>query len=244
MPEPLPSPPKSPVPNPDPRTIGVALLTGDPKKAILKLSGPMIVVMLLMSTYNLVNAIWVAGLGPDALAAVGFVSPLFMVLVGIGNGLGAGATSVISRRIGAGDHAGANSAAVHALLLTIVISAIATVPLVLLADPILIAFGAGGLRSGSRQLQSAKPSGRVTQWLWASVSVARTRCSRLPSSFGAVGWPGPDIPVTRIFFIFARVRRSNVKDFRSIYSLCDYMVCIVPIKSMKRATPISPKESR
>jgi putative MATE family efflux protein len=143
MPEPSPSAPKSPVPNPDPRTIGVALLTGDPKKAILILSGPMIVVMLLMASYSLVNAIWVAGLGADALAAVGFVSPLFMVLIGIGNGLGAGATSVISRRIGADDHAGANSAAVHAILLTIILSAIATVPLVLFADPILIAFGAG-----------------------------------------------------------------------------------------------------
>ena len=127
----------------DQQTLGVALLTGDPKKAILKLSGPMIVVMLLMSTYNLVNAIWVAGLGADALAAVGFVSPLFMVLIGLGNGLGAGATSVISRRIGAGDHAGANSAAVHALLITLVLSAILTVPLLLFADPILIAFGAG-----------------------------------------------------------------------------------------------------
>jgi Na+-driven multidrug efflux pump len=48
---------------------------GDPKKAIMKLSGPMIVAMFLMSTYNIVNAIWVAGLGSDALAAVGFVTP-------------------------------------------------------------------------------------------------------------------------------------------------------------------------
>ena len=55
---------------------------GDPKKAIVKLSGPMIVAMFLMSTYNIVNAIWVAGLGSDALAAVGFVTPLFMILIG------------------------------------------------------------------------------------------------------------------------------------------------------------------
>jgi putative MATE family efflux protein len=127
----------------DQNSIGIALLTGDPKAAIVKLSGPMIVVMLLMSTYNLVNAIWVAGLGPDALAAVGFVTPLFMVLIGIGNGLGAGATSLISRRIGAGDHAGANNAALHALFITFILSIIATVPLVLLAEPILLAFGAG-----------------------------------------------------------------------------------------------------
>ena len=32
----------------------------------------MIVAMFLRSTYNIVNAIWVAGLGSDALAAVGF----------------------------------------------------------------------------------------------------------------------------------------------------------------------------
>lgn len=124
-------------------TLGVALLTGDPKKAILKLSGPMIVVMLLMSTYNLVNAIWVAGLGPDALAAVGFVTPLFMVLIGIGNGLGAGATSLIARRIGAGDRAGANSAAVHSIVLMFFISTVTTVLLLLFASPILVAFGAG-----------------------------------------------------------------------------------------------------
>jgi len=39
-------------------TQGVALLLGDPKKAIIALSGPMVVAMLLMSTYNIVNAIW------------------------------------------------------------------------------------------------------------------------------------------------------------------------------------------
>lgn len=122
---------------------GIALLMGDPKKAILKLSGPMIVAMLLMSTYNLVNAIWVAGLGSDALAAVGFVTPLFMILMGIGSGLGAGAASVISRRIGARDKAGADNAAIHAIIITLIISAVLTLPLMLLTGPIVTLFGAG-----------------------------------------------------------------------------------------------------
>ncbi|OPX64065.1 MULTISPECIES: MATE family efflux transporter [unclassified Methanoregula] len=124
-------------------TDGVSLLMGDPKTAILRLSGPMIVAMFLMSTYNIVNAIWVAGLGPDALAAVGFVTPLFMILIGISNGLGAGVGSVISRRIGAGDKAGADNAAVHALLLVVVVSAVFTIPLILLTGPIVALFGAG-----------------------------------------------------------------------------------------------------
>lgn len=124
-------------------TAGIALLMGDPKKAIVKLSGPMIVAMFLMSTYNIVNAIWVAGLGSDALAAVGFITPLFMILIGTGSGLGAGVASVISRRIGAKDKIGADNAAVHALLITVILSAILTIPLILLTGPIVSIFGAG-----------------------------------------------------------------------------------------------------
>nr|HPM62528.1 hypothetical protein [Methanoregulaceae archaeon] len=46
-------------------TEGVSLLMGDPKTAIRKLSLPMMAAMLFMSVYNLINAIWVAGLGAD-----------------------------------------------------------------------------------------------------------------------------------------------------------------------------------
>lgn len=138
--------PTGPVPEPRPgdhATEGISLLMGDPKKAIIKLSGPMIAAMLLMSTYNIVNAIWVAGLGSDALAAVGFVTPLFMILMGLCNGLGAGVASVISRRIGAKDKTAADNAAVHALLLVLILSAIFTIPLILLTGPIVTLFGAG-----------------------------------------------------------------------------------------------------
>jgi len=124
-------------------TEGIGLLMGDPKRAILKLSGPMIAAMLLMSTYNIVNAIWVAGLGSDALAAVGFVTPLFMILMGLSNGLGAGVASLISRRIGAKDRKGADSAAVHGLLFVVILSAVFTIPLMLLTGPIVTLFGAG-----------------------------------------------------------------------------------------------------
>jgi putative MATE family efflux protein len=138
--------PAGPVPEPrpgDPATEGISLLMGDPKKAIIRLSGPMIAAMLLMSTYNIVNAIWVAGLGSDALAAVGFVTPLFIILMGLSNGLGAGVASVISRRIGAKDKPAADNAAVHALLLVLILSAILTIPLILLTGPIVTLFGAG-----------------------------------------------------------------------------------------------------
>lgn len=124
-------------------TAGVALLTGDPKRAILKLSVPMIAAMLLMSTYNLVDAIWVAGLGSDALAAVGFMTPVFMILMGLSVGLGAGVTSAIARRIGAGNREGADNTAVHAILLSLALSAALTLPLILLTGPVAVLLGAG-----------------------------------------------------------------------------------------------------
>jgi putative MATE family efflux protein len=124
-------------------TQGVTILTGDPKKAIISLSGPMIIAMLLMSSYNIVNAIWVVGLGSDALAAVGFMTPLYMVLIGLGTGIGAGATSAIARRIGANDRNGANNCAVHTLLIALILSVIVTLPLVIFAEQIALLFGAG-----------------------------------------------------------------------------------------------------
>ena len=124
-------------------TEGVSLITGNPKKAIIKLSGPIIIAMLLMTLYNLVNAIWVAGLGGDALAAVGFATPIYMILVGLSNGLGAGATSAIARYIGAKKKKDANNAAIHSLLIMLGSSIILTIPLVVFLKPILLLLGAG-----------------------------------------------------------------------------------------------------
>ena len=108
-------------------TEGVATILGDPKKAILKLSWPMIIAMLISSLYVFVDGIWVAGLGQDALAAIGFITPVFLVVMGFSNGLGAGATAVISRFIGEGDKAKVDNAALHIILLTIVFTVIVTV---------------------------------------------------------------------------------------------------------------------
>ena len=50
----------------------VDVMLGNPKKALLKMSLPLIVSLLISSFYNLIDAAWVSGLGADALAGVGF----------------------------------------------------------------------------------------------------------------------------------------------------------------------------
>ncbi len=121
----------------------VSLITGDPKKAIRTLSIPMIVSMLLMMVYNLADSIWVAGLGPNALAALGFSTPLFMMVIGLGNGLGAGANSLISRCIGSKNKKGSDNAAIHSILLALSVAVILTVFILIFLKDILMIMGAG-----------------------------------------------------------------------------------------------------
>ena len=121
----------------------IEMITGDPKKAIIKLALPMMLSMLLIMLYNIADSIWVAGLGADALAAVGFITPLFMVLVGLGNGIGAGANSLIARYIGAKNYSQANNAGLHGIVLSIIVSLIFTIIIEVFMVPILQFMGAG-----------------------------------------------------------------------------------------------------
>ncbi len=128
--------------SPEP-TANITMLTGNPKSAVIKIAGPMMIAMILMTVYNLVDAIWVAGLGSNALAAIGFVFPVFFILMGLGNGLGAGVGSAISRYIGANDKQSADSAGMQGLVVTLVLTLIVTVPLFLWGSQIFLLMGAG-----------------------------------------------------------------------------------------------------
>ena len=121
----------------------VDIMLGNPKKALISMSVPLIVSLLISSLYNLIDAAWVSGLGADALAGVGFFTPIFMILVGFGNGLGAGAAFAISKYIGEENKSKADNASIHSILIDIIVSIIITVVLLILLIPILNAMGAG-----------------------------------------------------------------------------------------------------
>jgi putative MATE family efflux protein len=125
------------------RTKGVEILLGNPKRAIIKLAWPMIIAMSVHTIYNVVDAIWVSGLGADALAAVGFFFPFFFMAMAIGVGLGIGGGSAISRRIGANDKKGADQVAIQTLVFMVVLSIIFTIPFFIFAENIFTLIGAG-----------------------------------------------------------------------------------------------------
>jgi len=65
------------------------------------------------------------------------------VLIGLGNGIGAGANSLIARNIGAKNHDQANNAGLHAIVLSIIVSLVFTILIEVFMVPILQFMGAG-----------------------------------------------------------------------------------------------------
>lgn len=122
-------------------------IIGNPRKAINKLAFPTIFSMLLMFLNNLIDSFWVAGINSNALAALGFISPLYLVLIGLGNGVGAGANSLISRNVGAGRIDEANNAVIHSMILTLGVSILVLIIGIFFLDDIVVLLGASSVSS-------------------------------------------------------------------------------------------------
>jgi putative MATE family efflux protein len=121
----------------------VKILLGDPKKAIIRLALPMVVAMSFQTLYNLADAIWVSGKGPDSLSAVGFTFPFFFLAMALANGIGVGGGSAISRRIGANDRIGADKVATHSIVSSLLCGGVTCVIMLILLPWAMEFMGAG-----------------------------------------------------------------------------------------------------
>ena len=122
----------------------VELMRGEPERAVKKLAIPIMISMILTALYNIVDGIWVAGLGPTAIAGIGFVTPIFMILNGASVGLGNGATSSISRFIGAKNKEMATESATQSLFIFLIASVALTIIFLIIQEPLLKSYGATG----------------------------------------------------------------------------------------------------
>lgn len=84
---------------------------------LLSMAVPVMLSMLIQSLYNIVDSLWVAQLGTDAITAVSLAFPLQNVILSAGVGMGIGVGSVISMSLGAGDQKTADQAASQGLFL-------------------------------------------------------------------------------------------------------------------------------
>ena len=122
-------------------------IMGNPRKAINRLAFPTILSMFLMFLNNLIDGFWVSGINANALAASGFILPLYLVIIGLGNGVGAGANSLISRYVGAGRFEDANNAVIHSIILMLLVSVIVLLVGTFFLDDLVVLLGASSVKS-------------------------------------------------------------------------------------------------
>lgn len=112
------------------------------RRAIVLLAIPMILEMLMESLFGVVDMFFVARLGVDSLATVALTESCLVLVFGIAMGLSMATTAFVARRIGEKDPAGASLAAVQAIAVGLLLSAIVGAAGILYAPNLLAIMGA------------------------------------------------------------------------------------------------------
>ena len=86
---------------------------------IFTMGCPPIVSMFVQSMYNIVDSIFVAKLGENALTAVSLAAPIQYILLAVSVGVGVGINSYISRNLGADNIDEANNTVTHSMILAL-----------------------------------------------------------------------------------------------------------------------------
>jgi putative MATE family efflux protein len=93
-------------------------------RLLLSMSIPMMLSMMVQALYNIVDSIFVAQLGENALTAITLAFPVQMLMIGIGTGTGVGVNALLSKSLGEKNFELANKSAVNGLFLVWISAAV------------------------------------------------------------------------------------------------------------------------
>ena len=88
-----------------------------PKKSYWKLSLPLIAFSVFNAIYGLIDMLWISQISIEATFAVGISIPFVSLIFSIGDAIGQGTNSIMSRFIGADDYESGYNALIHGMLL-------------------------------------------------------------------------------------------------------------------------------
>lgn len=114
----------------------------DLKRAIFLLAVPMILELIMESTFAVVDIYFVGKLGASAVATVGLTETYLYLLYSLAMGLATAVTAIIARRIGEGNKQAAGAAAVQSIFLALMCSVPFTIAGIFFAKDLLTLMGA------------------------------------------------------------------------------------------------------
>ena len=133
------------------------------RKAVFLLAVPMVLELVLESTFAVVDIFFVAKLGSSAVATVGLTESYLFLLYSIAMGLAMAVTAVVARRIGEGKRDEAAITAVQAMLIAV----LASVPFAIVG----IVYAKDMLRLMGADAWTLEHGYRYTQWMLGSNAV-------------------------------------------------------------------------
>lgn len=136
---------------------------GNIGRAIVLLSIPMVLEMVMESLFGIVNVFWVSRLGADAIAAVGITESLLTLIFAVALGLSMATTAIVARRTGEKEPDAAAVAAVQAIALGVIVSVAIGIPGVIFAHDLFRLMGAApAVIEGGSQYARVILGGNVT----------------------------------------------------------------------------------
>lgn len=148
------------------------------RRAVFLLAVPMVLELVLESTFAVVDIFFVAKLGPSAVATVGLTESYLFLLYSVAMGLAMAVTAVIARRIGEGKPEEAAVTAVQAIIVALLASLLPAIIGIVYAQDLLRLMGADAW--------AIEHGYRYTQWMLGGL-VGRTPVPRPRPEFHAGG---------------------------------------------------------
>jgi putative MATE family efflux protein len=111
-------------------------------RLIFRLGMPAVAGLSINAVHHTINMVFVGMIGSQEIAAITIVLPILMMVGAIGEGLGVGVATAISRALGGGDPRHANVTASTLVMLAIPVGLALTVAILLFRRELLILFGA------------------------------------------------------------------------------------------------------
>lgn len=118
------------------------LVEGSIKQALIRMTMPMIIGMIMLFTFSLVDTLFISFLGTEALTAISFTFPVTFTIMSLAIGLGIGASAVVAKLLGSSQLDKAKEAATVILYLSLGIAAITALLIFLFMDQLFMLMGA------------------------------------------------------------------------------------------------------